>query len=102
VKTVIRVINFSNLRCASGAVNPDADPLPAEGGSNSPGTVWPDGRLIASTFFDARAQPARWLVAIIPYAGGLPVKTFDLPPTAAVSRSTIDLRAVALRTTVKA
>jgi Tol biopolymer transport system component len=61
--------------------------------STSP-DVSPDGKLIACVFRDETVQPARWRVGIIPFAGGPPIKTVDLPKTADISRSTMDGRAV--------
>jgi eukaryotic-like serine/threonine-protein kinase len=43
--------------------------------------VSPDGRLIAVTYLDERAIPQRWRIALIPFAGGEPEKTFDAPVT---------------------
>jgi Tol biopolymer transport system component/DNA-binding winged helix-turn-helix (wHTH) protein len=58
--------------------------------------VSPDGKLIAYTFYDEQAQQPRWRGAVMPFAGGPPVKTFDLPPSANLRiRWTADASAVA-------
>ena len=40
--------------------------------------ISPDGKLIASNYLDLQAKPTRQLVAIIPFEGGQPIKTFDI------------------------
>lgn len=62
--------------------------------STSP-DVSPDGKAIACLFLDATLDTARWRVAIIPFAGGLPLKILDLPVTADVGRYNLDGRAAA-------
>jgi Tol biopolymer transport system component len=44
--------------------------------SNWP-VVSPDGRLIACSYRDGETSP--WKVAVIPFAGGKPIKLFDIP-----------------------
>ena len=60
--------------------------MPAEGGkpvqlieesSEGPPAVSPDNKLIA--YLTADNGPLR--IAIIPFEGGKPLKTFDVPPT---------------------
>lgn len=40
--------------------------------------ISPDGKHIASNYLDLQAKPTRQLVAIIPFEGGQPIKTFDI------------------------
>jgi serine/threonine protein kinase len=47
--------------------------------------VSPDGKFIACFFVDESSK--RWQLGIIPFDGGKPVKTFDVPPTVAVDNS---------------
>lgn len=47
----------------------------------SPGpSVSPDGKLIACFYLDEPSS--QWRIMVIPFAGGQPVKTFDMSPTA--------------------
>jgi TolB protein len=48
----------------------------------SESAVSPDGKLIAIFYLDEQAIPQRWRIALIPFAGGQPVKIFDAPVTA--------------------
>ncbi len=50
----------------------------AEQGSGEP-AISSDGKLIAYSYFDGQQHKRR--VAIIPFEGGQPVKTFDIAPT---------------------
>lgn len=40
--------------------------------------ISPDGKQIACSYLDFKAKPTRQLVAIIPFEGGQPIKTFDI------------------------
>jgi Tol biopolymer transport system component len=43
--------------------------------------ISPDGKLIAGFYLDEQTSPQRWRIAVIPFAGGGPVKVFDTPAT---------------------
>jgi Tol biopolymer transport system component/DNA-binding winged helix-turn-helix (wHTH) protein len=59
--------------------------VPVEGGASEPLTtvgfvrpvVSPDGKLIACNHYDAHSS--KWTVAVIPFAGGEPLQTFEFP-----------------------
>lgn len=48
--------------------------------------ISPDGKLIACSYFDEQLSPG-WGLAVIPFEGGPPLKTFELPPTATLWNS---------------
>ena len=48
--------------------------------------VSPDGKLIACSYFDEQLSP-NYQLAVIPFDGGRPLKTFDLPATATLWNS---------------
>ena len=48
--------------------------------------VSPDGKLISCSYFDEQESP-NWQLAVIPFEGGRPVKTFELPLTATLWNS---------------
>jgi Tol biopolymer transport system component len=53
--------------------------------SNQGGTISPDGQFIACNYQDKEGEEFR--VAILPFAGGPPIKLLDLPPSENLSRS---------------
>lgn len=55
----------------------------------------PDGKFIACAYVDGRETPRRYSTAVVPFAGGRPVKTFEFPRSfAQVIRWTPDNRAL--------
>jgi serine/threonine protein kinase len=74
--------------------------VPLEGGTSvqvttvqTPGAVVsPDGKLLASSYWNEQVNPQRWEIALISYADGQVVKTLAAPPTAFAEEGAITLR----------
>lgn len=74
--------------------------VPVEGGTpvqvtnaQTPGAVVsPDGKLLASSYWNEQANPQRWEIALISYTDGQVVKTLDVPTTAFGEEGAITLR----------
>lgn len=54
--------------------------------------VSPDGKLLASSYWNEQSDPQRWEIALISYADGQVVKTLEAPPTAFSDGGIITLR----------
>jgi Tol biopolymer transport system component len=54
--------------------------------------VSPDGKFIASSFWDEESNPQQWRVAIISFPDGKIVKTLDTPPTAVTGVGSFPIR----------
>jgi serine/threonine protein kinase/tricorn protease-like protein len=55
--------------------------------ASSRAVISPDGKLIACEYFDEQVNPPRWRPAIIPFAGGPPIKIFDIPRNTSTRKS---------------
>jgi Tol biopolymer transport system component len=79
---------------------PSAWKVPIEGGApvqvsqaQTPGAVVsPDGKLIASSYWNEETDPQRWELALISYADGRLIRTLEAPPSAFGSEGSITLR----------
>ena len=56
--------------------------------------ISPDGKQIASGYYDEQVKPRRWRIAIIPFAGGKPTMSFDMPAWPLTLRWASDGRAL--------
>ncbi|MBD0326361.1 MAG: PD40 domain-containing protein, partial [Pyrinomonadaceae bacterium] len=82
------------------AGKPSTWKVPTEGGTpvqvttaQTPGAVVsPDGKLLASSYWNEQANPQRWEIALLSYADGQVVKTLEAPPTAFATEGSITLR----------
>ena len=52
----------------------------------------PDGKFIASSYWDEESNPQTWRVAVISFPEGKIVKTLDTPPTAVGGVGSFNLR----------
>jgi serine/threonine protein kinase len=74
--------------------------VPIDGGTpvqvsdvQTPGpVVSPDGKLIASSYWNEQIEPERWGIALISYTDGQVVKSLEAPPSAFGSEGSIALR----------
>lgn len=82
------------------AGKPSTWKVPTAGGSptqvttmQTPGAVIsPDGKLLASSYWNEQANPQRWEIALISFTDGKIIKTLEAPPTAFISEGSITLR----------
>jgi TolB protein len=88
------------LYTSSAAGKPSTWKVPTEGGTpvqvtteQTPGAVVsPDGKLLASSYWNEQSNPQRWEIALLSYPEGRVVKTLEAPPTAFAGEGSITLR----------